>query len=263
MLLEDETDEILLQTGVYSIRNTVDGRQYIGSAATTFKRRKRRHLNSLRKGRGNYRLRAAWDERGEAAFEFLVLEVCEPERCLEREQYWMDVIRSVEPEFGYNCCPAAGSLVGAKLSEQHKQSIAESVAEAWRQEGYREAVAAKISATLKERWEDQDFWEKMIAARRKSYSGNYDLRARVSDNSIEQWENYTDEQRAEALRKMAEGSRKVRGEDRYNSVLTEEIVLEARLLRAQGWTYRSLQERYGCGFITIYKAVVGTTWSHI
>lgn len=55
----------------------------------------------------------------------------------------------------------------------------------------------------------------------------------------------------------------IRGESHYHATLTEEMVREARKLRALGWTYRLLGERYGCGTPAIYKAVQGITWSHI
>lgn len=71
-----------------------------------------------------------------------------------------------------------------------------------------------------------------------------------------------DTRQANAMDRDAHGTM-LRGEEHYNVVLTEEIVREARRLRAAGWTYKTLQKRYGCGFITIYKAVVGMTWSHV
>lgn len=71
-----------------------------------------------------------------------------------------------------------------------------------------------------------------------------------------------DTRRANAMDRDRHGTM-FRGEKHPSHVLTKEIVLEARRLRKQGWTFKSLQERCGCGFSTIYKAVVGITWSHV
>lgn len=49
---------------------------YIGSTQQRWSQRKAEHLYRLRKGKHcNHALQAAWDEHGEAAFEFAVLEV--------------------------------------------------------------------------------------------------------------------------------------------------------------------------------------------
>lgn len=99
-------------TGVYCIRNAIDGALYIGSAAKSFPDRWSRHRMDLRHNRhANPHLQAAWNFYKESSFQFSILEACSPERCIEREQYFIDILH---PQ--YNICNVAGSTFGRKVS---------------------------------------------------------------------------------------------------------------------------------------------------
>lgn len=54
-----------------------------------------------------------------------------------------------------------------------------------------------------------------------------------------------------------------RGESHGRSKLTEADVREARTLRAQGWKWIPLAQRYGVAHHAIQLAVSGKTWSHV
>lgn len=54
-----------------------------------------------------------------------------------------------------------------------------------------------------------------------------------------------------------------RGENRVQSKLTATQVLEMRALRAEGWSYPKLAERYNVSHPTIQAAIKGVTWKHI
>lgn len=98
-----------MTTGVYLIRNLIDGKEYVGSAARSVRERWNGHRNSLRRGRHRNRLlQKAWNACGEAAFEFSILEECLPGQCLEREQWFLDALNPV-----YNICRVAG--LGGRL----------------------------------------------------------------------------------------------------------------------------------------------------
>jgi group I intron endonuclease len=65
-----------IDSGVYTIRNLFDGKQYVGSAARSLKRRWKSHRQQLRsKSHHNYKLLTAWCRCGETAFEFDVIEL--------------------------------------------------------------------------------------------------------------------------------------------------------------------------------------------
>ena len=101
------------QTGVYVIVNTVNGKIYVGSAARSFNHRFGQHRGALRYCKHHTsHLQAAWNKYGEAAFQFVVLERCQPDFCMEREQHWIEFLHATDPQCGYNSGPAMGSRLG-------------------------------------------------------------------------------------------------------------------------------------------------------
>jgi len=110
-------------TGVYIIRNVLNGKFYIGSAAKSLKHRKRSHFQTLRGGHHHNRhLQAAWNKYG-PVFEFSVLEYCSPSSCISREQFWIDKTEATVK--GYNICPTAGSALGRKPTEEFCKTVSE------------------------------------------------------------------------------------------------------------------------------------------
>ena len=104
-----------MATGVYIIRNSVNGKLYVGSAAKCFRTRWNLHLWQLRLGKHHStRLQRSWDKHGEAVFEFRVCEVTSPEHAVAVEQVMIDYYKSANPQFGYNVSPTAGSQLGVK-----------------------------------------------------------------------------------------------------------------------------------------------------
>lgn len=105
-------------TGIYEIVNLVNGKRYIGSAVD-WKRRKRIHRYQLAKDRHhNSILQRAWVKYGPEAFEFRLIEWCEPSVLIEREQAAIDRFR---PE--YNLSPSAGSILGYRYSEDQRAKM--------------------------------------------------------------------------------------------------------------------------------------------
>lgn len=106
-------------TGVYQIRNKINGKCYVGSTSRGFDERWCEHIKELRNGRHcNRHLQNAWKKYGEAAFAFEVLETCSPGLCIAREQHYLDSLR---PE--YNICTIAGSTSGYRHSETTKKML--------------------------------------------------------------------------------------------------------------------------------------------
>lgn len=103
---------------IYEIRNIITNKMYIGSAVD-FDRRKRGHLNTLRKQvHHSIKLQRSWNKYGESAFEFNILEnVDDVSIILEREQFYIDIYKAYIPKFGYNTCINAGNTLGIKLSD--------------------------------------------------------------------------------------------------------------------------------------------------
>jgi len=107
---------ITVPSGIYMIRNTKDGKYYIGSAVDLSKRQKQ-HWNALRAGRHlNRHLQAAWNRDGEAAFSFFTLAfVADKARLIEFEQGYIDSYMAHRNKCGYNARPQAGSNFGTRI----------------------------------------------------------------------------------------------------------------------------------------------------
>lgn len=98
-----------MRTGIYQILNKINGKSYIGSAVNFIKRygSHRWQLNNNR--HGNIHLQRAFNKYGADAFEFIVLEYCQKEKLLEREQFWLYYLKP-----SYNVRPIAGNQLGFK-----------------------------------------------------------------------------------------------------------------------------------------------------
>lgn len=113
-----------LSSGIYEIVNTVNEKQYVGSAVD-LSGRFRQHKFMLRHGKhSNIHLQRAWNKHGALSFVFSVIEYVAEKNLLSREQYWMDAYGVVSE--GYNISPTAGSNLGRTWSEEtrRKSSIA-------------------------------------------------------------------------------------------------------------------------------------------
>lgn len=116
-------------SGIYVIRNKVNDKVYIGSSQDIHKRFGS-HRGDLK--RGNHRndhLQKAWNKYGEKYFEFKILERCNVEILIEREQHYLDV---TDKKVVYNISRHADSAMRglhhsdetkALLSEKGKQRV--------------------------------------------------------------------------------------------------------------------------------------------
>jgi group I intron endonuclease len=111
--------DLLKKTGVYAIRQVSSGKVYIGSASRSFSHRWRRHKNELREGvHHSTILQRTWNKYGEFDFVWEILELCNPDDCITREQHWIDVTDSCDPSKGFNLAKIAGSKRGLKCSPE-------------------------------------------------------------------------------------------------------------------------------------------------
>jgi group I intron endonuclease len=108
-----------MNTGIYVITNTVNGKEYVGSTTKLHKRwgqhktelKFNRHFNSL--------LQNAWNKYGESSFSYRIVENCDKDELLVREELWMIKLESHKKMGGYNLCekPMASRL-GCKASPE-------------------------------------------------------------------------------------------------------------------------------------------------
>ena len=147
--------------GVYIIRNTLDGKRYVGQSRDCL-HRFQQHRNGLRNGNHrNAYLQNAWKVHGEAAFTFAVACVCMESQLDELETRFMSEYGALDRARGYNM---EGVVFGAKrrdattvaklraanlgktLSAEHRAKL--SVSRRLRAP-YSEETKAKISASRK------------------------------------------------------------------------------------------------------------------
>lgn len=105
-------------SGIYEIRNTINGHVYIGSAVN-IKRRWKLHLQQLRTStHHSVYLQRAFSQYGECCFVFSVLAECSVSDLISIEQKYIDTIN---PE--YNMSRVAGSPLGYKHTEETRKKV--------------------------------------------------------------------------------------------------------------------------------------------
>ena len=111
-------------SGVYQIRNIVNGKVYVGSAVY-LRRRWNRHLSYLRNNaHANKKLQYAFNKYGENNFVFEILEeVSDKTQLTAVEQKYIDKLDAVHS--GYNIRLIAESNLGLKYSEEAKAHMRE------------------------------------------------------------------------------------------------------------------------------------------
>jgi group I intron endonuclease len=109
-------------SGVYQIRNVINGKRYIGSAKN-FSKRWNAHIYRLKSGSHHSPpLQNAYLKYGENSFCFEVLKVCPTNSILNEEQALID---SVLPE--YNVCKVAGSRAGSITSVETREKLSKAI----------------------------------------------------------------------------------------------------------------------------------------
>jgi group I intron endonuclease len=109
------------RAGIYRILNKVNGKCYIGSSSDV-RQRISRHKHDLKKNwHENSHLQNAWNRYGEHNFKFIILLFCKQKVLIEKEQQMIDFYSAYTK--GYNLCPAAGSCLGLKRSEESKEKM--------------------------------------------------------------------------------------------------------------------------------------------
>ena len=115
------------QSGVYLIRNTVNGKVYVGSSVN-IRARWRQHRSDLKHQKAaSCHFQAAWNKYGEQAFEFSILELCCTESVDVVEQKFIDSYEAANWRHGYNICREAGKRgCGLKpISDETRRKMSE------------------------------------------------------------------------------------------------------------------------------------------
>lgn len=104
-----------MQTGIYEIVNTVNGKRYVGSSVNIPSRWKS-HLRELRRGTHHAKhLQHSFNIYGEEKFILVIIRYCERDDLLYYEQEELD------SGFDYNSSPTAKNCLGIKLDAETRE----------------------------------------------------------------------------------------------------------------------------------------------
>lgn len=205
-------------SGIYQIRNTVNGKRYIGSAVNLPKRFSD-HRYGLNKGdHRNSKLQRAWIKYGKDSFCFEIVELADPADLLHREQHYIDLYHSYGKNDGYNICPVAGNKLGVIPSIETRNKMSES---GKKRPPVTDETRAKLSATGLGRKRTAETIAKQVASRKyKPLTESHKQRLRslrLGSTSTEEHKkaistalnSRTPEQKAETARKKSESLKKM------------------------------------------------------
>jgi len=100
-------EEEKTMSGIYIIKNKINGKFYVGSS-DDIRHRWYEHVYKLRKNKhNNPHFQNAWNKYGENNFEFLIVEKCNKDELLIKEQYYISKLQPFKKN-GYNICDTAG-----------------------------------------------------------------------------------------------------------------------------------------------------------
>lgn len=232
-----------MSIGIYQIRNLINGKLYIGSAAGRgFCNRRGTHLKQLRDGRhDNSHLQYAWNKYGGSSFVFEILEECKSELCIEREQYYLDTILFASCndkrfcQLGYNILRVAGSSLG-----------------------YRHSVASHLkmrNAHLGIKLTDEQ--KRKIGAAHRGKHVSQETREKLS--RAKKGITFS----AEHKQKLSSSHMGKIGELASNVKLTERKVAEIKYKQSCGVRGAVLAREYHVSQSTISGIKGGNTWSHV
>lgn len=103
---------------IYRIKNQQNGKSYIGASGNP-RARWRHHRSLLNREKHTPEFVMDWQEFGEAAFTFEIMELVELENLAERETQW--ILREDSVKNGYNLIHGSSGNSGASLSVQTRQ----------------------------------------------------------------------------------------------------------------------------------------------
>ncbi len=149
-------------SGIYQVCHAGSGKVYIGSSRN-MRARLFKHVTDLNQGlHHSLLLQRAWVKHGPSAFAVTVIELCDVDQMLVREQAHLDLHKSWDPSVGYNVSPTAANCLGVKHTEATKQKLSvqrrgRPKSEEWKRkisaihkgriipEAQREAIRAKLT----------------------------------------------------------------------------------------------------------------------
>lgn len=240
-----------MEQGVYKITNKINNKLYIGSTSVNLFKRKNQHFRALRLNKHyNQHLQSSYNKYREENFIFEVIEYCEKDKCVEREQYWINFYNSTDKEMGYNICYLANSTLGTKRTLEQCQNISNSLKGKLAKEKH-PMWGKKRKPTMLGKKHTEESLEKMK---------NFQRNRKMSDKQIENLNKLLENQKGEShprygvpiSAKQKEALLKARiGSICKNRKPVEQLDLDNNLIKV--YDYLSEVEKFGFSATTICK----------
>ena len=174
-------------SGIYQIRNTRTNHRYIGSTKN-FRKRKKAHYRSLKKGTHQTRIQLAWDnESCKDVFVFEVLTVYPLEGLLELEQKCLD---NLQPEYNLNPYALGFGKYYYKLTTEEKVQFSKKMSRILSSDRVSNKISKKVHEFLSNRSEEDYLsWRESndIAQKRKWAEASEDDKKSWIDSRNSGW----------------------------------------------------------------------------
>lgn len=273
--------------GIYSIKNKVNNKVYIGKTLDSFNNRWNGHIYELnKKVHKNKHLNSAWNKYGEQNFEFCILEqVDDLETANIREKYWIQFYKSFNPVYGYNKTlggDGGDTTIGLdneqklernrKISANHSRhnkgkKMSEEVKEKIRKKQIgktrsKEAIE-KTSLKNKGKLRSDECREKLREQKIGKNNPMYGKEPTNKKNEIKQVNQEISKRTSGSRNGMYGKGEKVTGSKNGRATVNENQVLEIICLLKKGTHYKTIAQNMNISPGVVKSIEVGKTWKHI
>lgn len=129
-------------SGIYQIQSKINGKIYIGSAVN-FIARKKEHFHDLKNiNHHSFKLQRHCNKYGENDLVFGIIEFCDKEKLIEREQYYIDILK---PEFNI-AKDAKSPMLGRNHTEETKSKISKHHLKYYQTEKGKETIKKSVNS---------------------------------------------------------------------------------------------------------------------
>ena len=256
-------------SGIYTIRNIINGNEYVGSSVDVPKRWLQ-HKSGLRNQiHRNSRLQRSWNKHGEENFEFLLLEECDIEKLIEREELHISIRKS---EYNLTIF-AEGRQV---MSEETRQKISlKNKGRTFSEEtlqrmslshiGKKQSDETKIkrSLTMKETYRSaKERGEKLFPSQiGRQFSEETRRKISLANTGRKATEEH--KQKLSENNFVKKHPECMNGEKNPGAKLKAEQIKEIKKLLGDGISYGKISKIFGVGVSTISDISKQRTWRHI
>lgn len=227
---------------------------YVGSSFNSDKRI-HRHKLLLNSGKHvNRHMQSSWRKYGAENFSWSVVDECQSDVRNDREQQWIDFLRTSDPTFGFNAqFPVRALPPSVVMSGIHKKS--------WSSDAARKS---QMSVRMRNQWSDPEYRKKRLvvldAHRQKSaeHTKSADFKKMISRITKERWadpelRSRGSKQLAEAraawvLRRENDPAYKKSHSDKVKRGWSQEAKARASLRKKQEWKDPELRARRLAGW---------------